>query len=176
MAGRSTLLVPVAAAESVVGRWRERYDRWAAVPAHITVFAPFQPPRRFDAGTVFRLGAVAARHEPFSIVIATLERHGDGLRLLPERVDKLRELGADLAAEWPDVEGAGRHPDRRFHLSVGRTEDEAELGRMEAAIAPELPISATIDELVLFVRGADVHDRRDTPRPAGRFRLGRASR
>jgi 2'-5' RNA ligase len=164
----TTVVVLVAAAEPVVAGWRASHDRWAGrVPAHITVFAPFVAPELLDAGTVLRLGAVAARLEPFSIALTEVLRLQGALCLLPESVDELGALGAELADAWPDAAGAARHAGRRFHLTVGRTEDAAELARMETAIESRLPLVARIDELLLFAREAGFD-----PRLVARFRLG----
>src|SRR5262249_18717435 len=102
----------------------------------------------------------------FKLVFSEVELGHGAVRLLADPVVELRSLAEDLAREWPDA-ADGRDLGRRFHLTVARSADAADLALVEAAVRSELPILGRAEELLLFTRdeGAD-------PRLAGRFRLG----
>lgn len=73
------VVVPVAAAEPVVGRHRRRLDHSAAwgVPAHVTVVYPFVPPGRIAVETTEEAAAALAEVSAFSGTFAQVDWFGE---------------------------------------------------------------------------------------------------
>src|SRR5215831_9843437 len=72
---QTALLVPVPAAEPIVGRHRARHDAAArdGVPAHVTVLYPFLPPAGIGESLLASLGRLFAGFAAFEF---TLDRVG----------------------------------------------------------------------------------------------------
>jgi 2'-5' RNA ligase len=100
----SAILVPVTAAEPVVGRLRARLDRSASrgIPAHVTVLYPFVSPGQITPA-VIQMTAAAVRSVPaFGCRFAGLGWFGeDVLWLAPEPAGPFRALTAAVHAAFP---------------------------------------------------------------------------
>ena len=83
----SALIVPVPAAEQLVGSWRWQLDRSArwGIPAHITLVYPFAPPETVDAGAVSRLRTLVGGAEPFAFSLVGPRRFGNQVLYLRRR-------------------------------------------------------------------------------------------
>jgi hypothetical protein len=77
----SALIIEVPQAEPAVQRYRERLDANAALgnPAHITVLAPFMPPRLIDASVLTHLGQLFAAVSRFCFRLDRTDWFSDGL-------------------------------------------------------------------------------------------------
>ncbi len=170
---RTTLVVPVPAAEDAVGRWRAAYDRWAkkGVPAHVTVQGPFLPPERVDDQVLARLEALLrdAGSRPFSLTAA--RRLPGIVYLAPESDEPFARLTQLLAREWPELPGygGGIRSVGRYHLTVARTLSPLTARAAARAIQPFLPIAARTEEALLFAVDSDERVTR-----VGRFAIGSA--
>src|SRR5215831_5332630 len=86
-AGETALIVPVPAAEPLVGPWRSRFDAAAVaggVPAHVTVIYPFLDRGLLDDGVLGELAEVFARQRAFEARLARCGRFPGVLYLAPE--------------------------------------------------------------------------------------------
>jgi 2'-5' RNA ligase len=159
-AGRTAVIVPVSAAETVVAHHRLRLDVAASwgVPAHITILFPFVPPSEVDGAVVARLAAVFAAMPAFACTFAECGWFGeDVLWLAPDRDQEFRDLTRAVAAEFPDHQPyAGEHDDVVPHLTVGesRRGSVEELCAAEADVNRHLPFTAHIDH-ALLIAGTD---------------------
>lgn len=68
-AGQTAIIIPVGAAEPIVGRWRRQFDPAAAagVPAHITIIYPFLSEQDLDKDVLGELRRLVARHRCFTV-------------------------------------------------------------------------------------------------------------
>jgi 2'-5' RNA ligase len=154
------VIVPVAAAEPVVGRHRRRLDHSAAwgVPAHVTVVYPFVPPGRIDAETIEETAAALAEVSAFSCTFTQVNWFGeDVVWLAPEPDGRFRELTRAVWRRFPDYPPyKGEHADPTPHLTIGSkaVADLENMRRAAAEIKAELPIIARIDHARL-VAGSD---------------------
>src|SRR5688500_4444321 len=102
--GTSGIVVPVPAADPVIGAWRSRWAPAAAVAgqAHVTLLTPFVeppvPPSVIDAlRAYFRLVA------PWEVTYGALGRFPGGvLYVEPSPADRFVALMEGLMAAWPD--------------------------------------------------------------------------
>lgn len=62
--GQTAIIVPVGAAEPIVGRWRTRFDPASAagVPAHVTIIYSFLSGKDIDEDVVGEVRRLVARH------------------------------------------------------------------------------------------------------------------
>lgn len=161
--GESALLVPVPAAEPLVGEMRIAYDPAAAlgVPAHITLLYPFVQPSAITEDTVATLRAVFVRHEPFGFSLREARWFGrEVLYLAPEPTAPFLSLTEELTARFPGHPPYGGAFDEVMpHLTVadpGRLGLAATgLGGLVEVLDRALPIEAVADEVHLMVEGAD---------------------
>ncbi len=171
----SALIVPVPEAERLVAAWRERHDGSAqtGIPAHLTLLYPFLPPEEIGPADVERLAALFGSVPATRFRLVAVRRFSRGvLYLAPEPDGFLRELTNRIWALYPDRPPyGGAFEDVVPHLTVAQVEDQEVLDRVEAAVAPGLPIEAEAAEAWLMLHGDD-----DRWRAAHRFALGKPSR
>lgn len=101
----SALIVPVPAAEPVVGPWRENLDpacQWG-VPAHITVLYPFVPPADIDQDTLDRLVLVLGATTAFHFRLISVEWFGSEVAWVrPEPQRRFLDLTDGVSSAWPE--------------------------------------------------------------------------
>ncbi len=154
----SALVVVVPEAEPLVREWRLRHDTSAAVgvPAHITILFPFVAPSRLDGALVSAVAALVAAAPGFAFRLVETRRFGDEvLYLAPEPSEPFSRLTAAVSGRFDVPPYGGEIDDPRPHLTVADRGGVATLDAVDAAIAPELPIEARAEEVVLLVRGDD---------------------
>jgi 2'-5' RNA ligase len=157
---QTAVVVPVPAAEPVVGPVRERLDRAAGwgVPAHVTVLYPFVLPGDAER-SVTALGAAVRSVPAFDCAFATTGWFGrDVLWLAPEPAEPFRRLTRAVWSAFPaHPPYAGEHDGSTPHLTVAERTlaDERGLGAgaldlVEAALLDRLPLHAHVDHVLLL--------------------------
>lgn len=141
----SALIVPVPAAEQLVGSWRWQLDRSArwGIPAHITLVYPFAPPETVDAGAVSRLRTLVGGAEPFAFSLVGPRRFGNQvLYLAPSPDGPFRTLTENIVREFPDYPPyGGSFREVIPHLSIAAGATLEEIAVAEAEVTPGLPNS-----------------------------------
>jgi hypothetical protein len=154
---RSTLVVPVPEAESVVGDLRRRLDGNAAlgVPAHVTVLFPFVPAAGIGDEVLRTVGEVVASVPPFGYAFPHTDWFDDAvLWLAPADPRPFRELTSRVVAAFPQhspFEGAFGDvvvP----HLTIGHGRPRPLLAAAEREVAPRLPVTGTATEVLLLAQ------------------------
>lgn len=152
--GESALVVPVDAAEPVVGKWRLAFDPSASwgVPAHITVVYPFVRPEHLDSHMIDRIRDVLQPVNSFDIQFDELaEFEGDVLYLAPEPAAPLRDLTARVVSEWPDhLPYEGVHNEVVPHLTVATSSGLHLFEDIARDVGHKLPIRARVDSVLLM--------------------------
>lgn len=172
-AAETGVIVPVAAAERAVGRFRRALDHSAVwgVPAHVTVLYPFVPPNQIDAGTIERIGAALADVRAFSCTFSQVKWFGEEVVWLgPEPDGHFRELTRSVWRRFPDYPPyRGEHPDSTPHLTIGSVAlaNLESMRRAAVEIQAELPITTRIDHARLVAGSAA----RDSWRTVAEFTL-----
>ena len=154
----SAIVVPVPAADPVVGEWRTRWNPAAAagLPAAVTLLYPFVappvPPSAVDA-----LRAFFALVPPWDVTYASCARFGaDVLYVAPEAAAPFVALTDGLVAAWPDHPPYGGAYDSVIpHLAVTIGAPAAAMAEAEAAVTARLPFAARAREAWLVSTGAD---------------------
>lgn len=157
----SALIIPVPAAEAVVGPWRENLDPACAwgVPAHITVLYPFIPPARLDTGLEARLRTLFEAVPAFDFRLVSVEWFDDEVAWVrPEPDDRFRELTDRVTGAWPEYPPyEGAFEDVVPHLTICQGADPADMSEAAAAVAARLPIE-TRAERVRLMTGTQAAD------------------
>jgi 2'-5' RNA ligase len=155
----SALIVPVPAAEQLVGSWRWQLDRAArwGIPTHITLVYPFAPPETIDTGVVSRLRALFAGVEPFAFSLMESRRFGDQVSYLaPSPDEPFRRLTEIIVAEFPDYPPyGGTFSEVIPHLTIADVAGLDEIAAAEAAVTPGLPLRCSVDEAWLMAGRAE---------------------
>jgi 2'-5' RNA ligase len=154
------VVVPVPAAEPVVGTHRERLDRAAGwgVPAHVTVLYPFVPPQEVDRALA-TLAAGVRSVSAFDCAFATTGWFGrDVLWLAPDPAEPFRRLTRAVWSAFPQHPPyAGAHDGSTPHLTVAERALADERGpgaevliRVEAEVLRRLPVHQHVDHVLLL--------------------------
>jgi 2'-5' RNA ligase len=159
----TAVIVPVSAAEQVVGTHRLRHDRAASwgIPAHVTVLYPFLPPPQVDQAVIARLERVFSQFVPFDCVFSKCGWFGeDVLWLAPDPSEELLALTAAVCEEFPQCEPyEGEFDEVVPHLTiaVGQMTPADEMREIERQVSALLPVTTLVDSAVLMA-GADRQD------------------
>ena len=158
--GASALVVPLRAADSVIGDLRRAHTPSGreGMPAHVTVLAPFIHSSRLDSLDRRRLNDVTGRFPAFDVRLSSFGvfEHIGCLWLAPHPHRTFVELSESLLEIYPEVdfppEGAAEIVP---HVTVGGHLNEEEQEEIKRDLGPGLPIRARADRVILFERGAD---------------------
>jgi 2'-5' RNA ligase len=155
-ATETALIVPVPAADAVVGTHRRALDHSAVwgVPPHITVVYPFLAPDQVTEAVVDEVRTVLTGVESFECTFSRVAWfRQDVVWLSPEPAEPLRTLTELVWRRFPECPPyGGAFADVIPHLTVGSTRlgDLAALKRAAVDVQTKLPISTTIDRVCLM--------------------------
>lgn len=174
----SALIVPVPAAEALVGPYRERFDAAAGwgVPAHITVLYPFVEPSALDGRVTTVLDTIFRSATTFDCELTNARWFDtDVLWLEPEPAAPFLALTAavvDAFPEWPPYRGV--HDDVVPHLTVGerRLGELSVLQSVERSVRRGLPIKQRVAQVLLVAGTSEAK----SWRTISQFELGGAVR
>lgn len=156
--GLTAVVVPVPQADPLVGPWRERFDKHAAmgVPAHITLLSPFLEPAELPAALPLLQDLLEAAPERFDL---SRLRPWPGLAVLEPQPDSwFRAASQALCRRWGLWPYGGKHGDAVHpHLTVAYGDpdprvEQARFAEIAAAVDPVLPLSCTLDRLWVLRR------------------------
>lgn len=157
---QTAVIVPVPAAEPLVGRHRDRLDAAAAmgVPAHVTVLYPFVEPADVTEELMATLAAAVRSVSAFECRLSGTRWFGDDVLWLdPEPAQPFRQLTAAVWAAFPEHPPyGGAHDDVVPHLTVAerRLADLPALRTAEHAVKRDLPLVTTVARATL-IAGTD---------------------
>lgn len=159
----TAVIVPVPAAEPVVGQYRRYLDSSAGwgVPAHVTVLYPFVEPTALDQHVLAKLQRAVRMTRAFACQFKRTRWFGeDVLWLDPVPAEPFRQLTTAVWDAFPDYPPyGGAHHDPIPHLTIAERAS-AGLRAMRAAertVQSRLPVSTVIDR-VLLIAGAQAAD------------------
>lgn len=150
----TALLVPVPAAEPVVGRHRARLDHAArdGVPAHITVLYPFLPLGGITESLLGSLGSLLVAVASFAFTLDRVRWFGEEVVWLgPSDPAPFEALTNLVVAAFPSCPPyGGRHAEVIPHLTVGHSGRPEELRAAADLVRSGLPIDAVAAEVILM--------------------------
>jgi 2'-5' RNA ligase len=167
---QTALIIPVPAAEPVVGAHRARLDPAAAwgIPAHVTVLAPFLPLSEIRTAP---LAALFRRFAPFTARFEQVRWFEPRvLWAAPAPAGTFRALTTAVWEQYPAAPPfRGEFDDIVPHLTIGHDAPRADLDAAGRDVAARLPVTAQITtvDLVAGVTGSRPW------RTVATFRLGR---
>jgi 2'-5' RNA ligase len=153
-AGQTALLVVVDDVEPLVDPWRQRLNSSAAagLPAHVTVLVPFLDADRIDQAVLDELTALFVRQHRFNIEFDRVGRFPQVRYLAPTPDRRFRELTEAVTTRWPEAPPyGGRFAEVTPHLTVADEQCPEVFDEVEAAMAGQLPVSAAVSSVSLFV-------------------------
>lgn len=152
--GQTALLAIVEEVEPLVGHWRRRFDASAAagIPAHVTVLFPFLDIDRISTADIDDLRTLIGIRSPFTVRFDECRRFPHVLYLAPTPDLPFRELTESIARRWPEAPPyAGRFTEVVPHLTVAHDQEPEVFDELEATLTDQLPTTATISSVRLFV-------------------------
>jgi 2'-5' RNA ligase len=152
----TAVIVPVPAADPLVGRHRRHLDAAASwgVPAHVSVLYPFVDPSRVDDQVIRTLAAAIGSVAAFDCRFGRTQWFGqDVLWLDPEPARWFRDLTTSVWGAFPDHPPyGGAYDDVTPHLTIAerRLGSLAAVQAAERAVQAGLPVSTRIDRVLLI--------------------------
>jgi len=154
----SVIIIPVLEAESIVKKWRERYDRVAllGIPAHITLLYPFKTPSEIKEKIADKLQLFFQTVNSFAFSLTTIGTFPNVIFLTPSPKNPFIELTKKLAKLFPENPPyGGKFPEVNPHLTIGQFSKEDNFKRTLSVISeninPKLPQEARATEARLMV-------------------------
>ena len=152
--GQTALLATVEEAEPLVGHWRRRFDTSASagIPAHVTVLFPFLDIDRISITVIGDLRTLIGTRSPFTVRFDECRRFPHVLYLAPTPDQPFRELTESITQRWTEAPPyAGQFTEVIPHLTVAHDQEPEVFDELEAALTDQLPTTATISSVRLFV-------------------------
>ncbi len=150
---RSTILVPVPAAEPIVASWRARHDPAAAagIPAHVTALYPFLSPARIDGEVERALSAIVDAFRVFDFQLVETGRFPRTLYVVPDHADVWRQLTTAIWRRFPECPPyGGRYETIVPHLTIADDAEADVIAEIEPRLASALPLRARASEVWLM--------------------------
>jgi 2'-5' RNA ligase len=150
----TALLVPVPAAEPVVGRHRARLHLAASdgVPAHITVLYPFLPTAQITASLLGSLGGLFAAVATFEFTLDRVDWFDEAVVWLgphdPAPFTALTDLVFAAFPACPPY--GGQHAEVIPHLTIGHSGSRQDLRAAADSVRAGLPVRAAAAEVILM--------------------------
>jgi hypothetical protein len=153
------IVIPVPEADRLVqsaSSGPRRLPGFGAVPAHITLLAPFLPEDELDDSTWETLGAFFDDITPFGFELTDVcEFPGGVTYLAPEPASTFRRLTQELHRLFPEFPPyGGAFDDIVPHLTVPLADGE-DMAALTAALAPGLPLGVHASAAAVFVTDED---------------------
>lgn len=151
--GQTAVIVPIPAAEPLVGHWRAQLDPAAAVgvPAHVTLIYPFLDQEHLTSDVLYELVHLVAGHLSFSVTFTGCGTFPDVLYLAPEPEGPFRRLTEDLVLRWPEAPPyGGTITDPTPHLTITHGTQPEQAAKVAADVAAQLPLTVRIEHAALF--------------------------
>lgn len=149
---QSALLVPVPAAEAVVGDWRSVHDPSArtGVPAHITLVVPWLPPEQIKQEHLEELEDLLAECPAFDYVLDRVCWFGERvLWLAPSPAEPFKDMTSLLADHFETPPWQGEFAEVVPHLTVGLAGYALgnSLKQAAADLSAKLPVACRADQV-----------------------------
>jgi 2'-5' RNA ligase len=152
---QSAILIPVPAAEEIVGRWRDLYDPVApaGVPAHITLIVPWLPPAEIGATDIDELQEQLSATPAFDFKLTDVAWFGRRvLWVAPEPADVFRALTNKLADHFGTPPWEDEFDEVVPHLTVAHASgDGVELRHAAKDVRRRLPVACRATDVWVMV-------------------------
>jgi 2'-5' RNA ligase len=150
---RTTLLVPVPAAESATAGWWPEWQppKARGIPAHVSVLFPFLRRTAIDAEELELVAQAAATVRAFEFSLTSVGRFPQTVYLRPEPATGFTALTHAVEERFPGVRAyGGVHPRHVPHVTVLTCHERELLDRAASEVTAALPIRARAAEVWLM--------------------------
>lgn len=164
---QSAVLIPVPAADSVVGRWRYLHDPVAAagVPAHVTLVVPWLPPDEITPAELDELADELSEVKAFEFDLTHVDWFGRRvLWAAPEPARIFLELTRRVAERFGTPPWDDEFDEVIPHLTIAHASDGVELVPIAADVAGRLPLRCRAEEVWVMVGDGSRWERRHSIR------------
>jgi len=155
--GETAIVVPVPEAGPTVELLRRRHtnDGTEGMPAHITLLYPFTDSELLESERIEQIRGALASFAPFDGELSRIGRFerplGTVLWLAPGLAAPFISMTEALATEFPEHPPyGGEFGSIVPHLTVAVSDDQDMLARIQAGLAPDLPIQIRVEEVALY--------------------------
>ena len=154
---QTALIVPVPEVESIVGRFRDRYDPAAAegIPAHVTVVYPFLPVQAISSDVIQSLSELFAGLPQFHAEFSEIRRFPGVLYFAPIEDAPFRRLTERVVERYPEAPPyGGQFRQIVPHLTIAHVEDQVHFDDIAAQVAlaakGKVPVRTVVRDVVLI--------------------------
>ena len=153
--GKTGVVIPVPAVDSLLASVAARFPGVVreGVPAHLSVQYPFVAAGELDDGVAGALAKVFAEQQPMPVTFTECRRRGGFVYLVPDPIDGLAKLTAQIRHRWPEVAPPeGLDDEVGPHVTVAMRASDQAADTIEQETITALPISTELAEawLVAF--------------------------
>lgn len=154
-ARESIILIPTPTAESIVGKWRKKYDQVSlhGIPSHITILFPFKNPEIIDEKIINLIRNFFSRIKCFDFSLVRINTFPDVVYMEPEPRSKFIELTEGIVKIFPENPPfEGKFKRINPHLTIGNKLQDIESAKAEISqdITPKLPLKTSATEAWLM--------------------------
>jgi len=151
----SVILIPVPPADSIIGKWRNKYDEVSlhGIPAHITTLFPFKSPEDNNLEVIGKLRGFFSEVKSFPFSLVRINTFPEVVYLEPEPKDKFVKLTEGIVKMFPENPPfEGMFEEIVPHLTIGSKLQNLESVKSEISqdIVSKLPIDAIATEAWLM--------------------------
>ncbi len=155
---QTILLIPVPESETIVGKWRKKYDpsEIHGIPAHITLLFPFKNPQDINSVVIHQLKNLFIKVKKFSFTLSKINTFPGVIFLEPEPKDPFISLTEEIARLFPENPPyEGKFDTINPHLTIGhKFNKQVDINKVQEKIAhniqQKLPIKAVAEEVCLM--------------------------
>lgn len=154
---QSLILIPVPAADPVVGYWRKKYDKVAnhGIPSHVTLLFPFKEPSLITKNDLIKLNGIFSKIEAFLFTLEKISTFPGVIFLEPKPRNKFIEITEKIVKVFPkNPPYEGKFATINPHLTIGQLANPSEAESLKETIRHDikdkLPIKSTAEEVWLM--------------------------
>lgn len=137
----SVILIPVPSADSIVGKWRNKYDEVSlhGIPAHITILFPFKSPEDNNLEVIEKLRIFFSRVKSFSFSLGKISSFPNVIFLEPAPKTKFVELTKGITKIFPENPPyEDKFPKINPHLTIGQLKRFQNLEKIKTEIYEDI--------------------------------------
>lgn len=154
---QSAIIIPVLSADSIVGKWRTKYDEVSlhGIPSHITLLFPFKEPSLITQEIIKKIEVIFSKIKQFPFTLGRINTFPKVIFLEPSPRDKFIELTETIARFFPENQPyEGIYSKINPHMTIAQLTDNQNMNVIKEEIIRDivnaLPIKSAAKEAWLM--------------------------